>query len=498
MTMQPNLLGKAMARLLPAAAQPTTPQPLPADRRRRGARTEERGRAMNLLSRAGGPLSMSLRDLPFTDPLTAAVLDAPRRTATLLLAACFVFFGALLAWAHMARLDEIARGDGQVVPSSRKQMVQSLEGGIVSELHVREGARVEKGQVVLTIDDTGFASNLGEIEAKTLALTAELERLASELESPPPAEPRFSAELTQRAPRAVRNETDLFHARRESFESQRIVLAERLQQRRIELIESHEQSTRLQRNHVLLVKEHALKAPMAKSGVVPKTEMLQLERQIADLEGQIKIAAQAIPRAEAAVREAQQLHQEQRLAFNREAQRELNQRRAELSVLEQTIRGAKDRVARASVRSPVTGIVNKLHVTTVGGVVKPGEPLIEITPVEDSLLVQARLRPQDIAFVHPGQKALVKITAYDFSIYGGLEGKVEQISPDSFTDERTREPYYQLTVRTERSALVGGGKSLPIMPGMIATVDILTGEKSVLDYLLKPINKARQEAMRER
>lgn len=422
--------------------------------------------------------------------------DAPLPSKSPLLIACATFLFAFIAWASWATLEEVTRGDGQVIPSSRKQVLQSLEGGIVKELFVREGARVQKGEVLLRIDDTGFSSNLGELESKQQVLQVQVVRLLAERDLKDTL--TYSSELATKVPDLVSSEVSLFEARRNNLTSQVAVLEERLAQKRAELVELNESRERLKKTLAIAREEQALKAPMAKQGIVPKTDVLLLDRTVADLEGQLATTAHSVPRVEAAIREAERLMEDARLAFKRDAQKEFNERSAELRIVDQSIMAARDRVVRADIRSPVSGIVNTLHVTTIGGVVRSGEPLIEITPIDDSLLVQAKIRPQDIAFIHPGQKALVKITAYDFSVYGGLEGTVDVISADSVYDETRKENVYLITVRTTEKALKKGDKELPIIPGMVASVDVLTGEKTVMSYLLKPINKARQEAMRER
>ena len=231
---------------------------------------------------------------------------------------------------------------------------------------------------------------------------------------------------------------------------------------------------------------------------MPKTDFIRLKREIADLDGQITSASESVPRLEAAIREAEALAKEQTLKFRQDAQIELSARTGELAVVFESIRAARDRVVRADVRSPVDGIVNSLSVNTVGGVVRAGATLVEIVPVEENLLIEAKVRPSDIAFVRPDQAALVKITAYDFSIYGGIDGVVEKISADSSMDEVSREVFYLVTVKTLSNQLGDQRNKQSIIPGMVASVDILTGKKSVLDYLLKPLNKARYEALRER
>ncbi len=410
--------------------------------------------------------------------------------------ACAAFFAAFVIWASWASLDEVTRGDGQVIPSSRKQVVQSLEGGIVKELFVREGARVQKGDILLRIDDTGFSSNLGELESKQQVLQVQVVRLLAERDLKEKL--TYSPDLEAKVQDLVASEVSLFEARRNNLASQVSVLQERLAQKQAELVELNESRERLKKTLAIAREEQALKAPMAKQGIVPKTDVLLIDRTIAELEGQLATTAHSVPRVEAGIREAERLIEDARLAFKRDAQKEYNERSAELRIVEQSIMAARDRVVRADIRSPVSGIVNTLHVTTIGGVVRSGEPLIEITPIDDSLLVQAKIRPQDIAFIHPGQKALVKITAYDFSIYGGLEGTVDVISADSVYDETRKENVYLITVRTTEKVLKKGDKELPIIPGMVASVDVVTGEKTVMSYLLKPINKARHEALRER
>ncbi|MGI9383378.1 MAG: HlyD family type I secretion periplasmic adaptor subunit [Methyloligellaceae bacterium] len=437
-------------------------------------------------------------DLQFIRDAEAALRDAPSRASTYFLIACASLFVIFVTWAYFAELEEVTRGDGRVIPSSKTQIIQSLEGGIVKNLFVREGDKVKKGQVLVRIDDTGFSSEFGELQAKQLSLLVQISRLRTEASSAEAKEVQFPADLGEKAADVVRNEVTLFNIRRSNLENQVSVLNERLQQRKQELAELKEGQKRYSDGLAIANKELSMKAPLAKRGIVSKTDVLKLEREISDLRGQLATNGQSMPRVEASIREAERLIQEQKLTFRQTAQTELNTKLGELSIVQQSLKAAKDKVFRTDMRSPVDGVVNKLHVNTIGGVVRASEPLAEITPLEDSLLVEVRVPPADIAFVSPNQKALVKLTAYDFTIYGGLEGKVEIISSDSTIDEATKESYYLVTVRTNESALRKGKETLPIIPGMVATVDIITGGKSVLDYILKPIVKARYEALRER
>jgi adhesin transport system membrane fusion protein len=445
-----------------------------------------------------GTTDTERQDLDFARDAEAALHAAPPRTAGRFLMVCGALFATFLLWAYLAQIDEVARGAGRVISFSKRQIVQSLEGGIVKAISVHEGDKVQKGQTLLLMDKTGFSSDLGEIEAKELALQGAVTRLQTETANPDATEVKFPEELRRKAASVVQSEGALFAIRRSSLLNQLTVLNDRLTQRRQELAELRESRKRYQDSLQIAQQERSLKAPLAERGIVPKTDIMKLDREIVDYQGQIATADQSIPRIEASIREAKGLIEDQRLTFRQTAQSELTEKLATLEIARQSMTAATDRVVRTDIRSPVDGFVNKLHVTTLGGVVRPGEPLVEITPLEDTLMVEARIKPSDIAFISPNQKALVKLTAYDFSIYGGLDGKVQVISSDSTVDEKNEETYYIVTVKTTESALRKGEETLPVIPGMVASVDIMTGKKSVLDYLLKPILKARDEALRER
>lgn len=437
-------------------------------------------------------------DLDYASDINAAAFKGPPKITFIFLFTVSSLFIVFLVWAALAKIDEVTRGDATIVPSSKIQIVQSLEGGIVEELAIRVGNTVKKNQVLLRIDDTSFASNLGELKVRQASLSAQIARLQSEYERGASQSISFPEDLVRDAPDIVANERRLFKVRQDNLQNQIAILRDRLEQRTLEHAEQKANLARFEKNLSIAEEENTLKAPLAESGIVPKTDVLRLQREIADLQGQIDATRKIIPRLESAMREAQRQIDEQILVFRQNAQSELNQRQADLAVAKETMKAATDKVVRTDIRSPVDGIVNKLNVNTVGGVIKAGEDLIEIVPLADTLLVEARIRPADIAFIHPDQNALVKITAYDFSIYGGLQGKVERISADTVLDEVSGERFYTVTVRTEKASLGKGNEDLPIIPGMVASVDILTGKKSILDYLLKPIIKARDEALRER
>jgi membrane fusion protein, adhesin transport system len=451
-------------------------------------------------STSGGPVAWRRSRRPlraeadFVTGRAGADLHAPRGFAHLLLFVIVAFFAAFFAWASWAELDEVTRGDGKVIPSRHVQVVQNLEGGIVAEMLVREGAIVERGQVLVRIDDVRAASSLRESRTRHLALLGALGRLRAEVDETALA---FPPEVVAEAPQVAQNERALYHAREEALASELGVLRSQAAQREQELTELATRLEQLERSHALALEELEITEPLAASRVVSKVQLLRLQREVSDLAGELETTRLAVPRVEAALGEANRRIEERELSFRAEAQRELNAVQAEAAALAEVIAAEADMVSRTEVRSPVRGTVKQLFVTTVGGVIQPGADLIEIVPLEDNLLVEARVRPADIAFLHPGQPAVVKVTAYDFAIYGGLDAVVEGISADTITDERG-ESFYRVRVRTHDIALQEAGEPLPIIPGMTTQVDILTGEKTVLDYLLGPILRAKERALRER
>ncbi|NIB39683.1 HlyD family type I secretion periplasmic adaptor subunit [Pseudomaricurvus alkylphenolicus] len=422
-----------------------------------------------------------------------AVLEQSPRGGQQLLWAIALFFVVMLIWAALADVDEFTRGDGKVIPSSHVQVVQNLEGGILAELHVQEGQRVEPNQALLRIDDTRFSSSLREADVTLAQLKAKVARLDAEAEG----EPFDISALSDLEASVLDEEQAVFDSRRRELNSRNQVLHQQVQQKRQELSELEAKRNQLARSLKLLKSELNMTRPLADEGAISRVELLRLERQVNDLEGELQGAKLALPRAESSLEEARQKLNNAELAFQAEARREKSEAAAELSRLVETSDALEDRVQRTLVRSPVAGTVKQLLVKTIGGVIQPGMDIVEIVPTEDKLLVEARVRPADIAFLHPGQKAMVKFSAYDFSIHGGLDGEVVHISPDTIVDE-SDESFYLVRVETDRNFLGSESQALPIIAGMTASVDILTGKKSVLDYLLKPILKTKQLALRER
>jgi len=434
-------------------------------------------------------------DVEFMNDTTAAVLMQTPRGGRLILWMVFLFLLFALLWANWAELDEVTKGVGKVIPSSQVQIIQNLEGGILSSLLVAEGDAVEKNQILLQIDDTRFSSSLRETQLQFWALKAKAARLQAESEGKEFIAP---TDYLEKHPELVNQELTLFKSRQKQLATNRGILSDQMDQMRQEIAELRAKQSQLGRSLSLLSKELRLSQPLVDAGAISEVEVLRLERQVNELRGELESTTLAIPRAKSRLEEAEKKVSEIVIRFRNEAHTELNEVLAELSQLQETSVALEDRVKRTAVRSPVKGTVKQMLVNTVGGVIQPGMELMAIVPLEDSLLIEAKVGPKDIAFLHPGQKAIVKLTAYDFAIYGALEGKVEHISADTIKEEREDESYYLVRVRTEMNYLGTPESGLPIIPGMQAEVDILTGKKTVLEYLMKPILRAKGRALRER
>ena len=438
--------------------------------------------------------SASLQGQPLPEVNKALIEDAPR-VVRLTIWAIIAFFIFLLLWANFAVIDEVTKGDGKAIPSSKIQKIQNLEGGIISELFVKEGQIVEAGAPLIRLDDTRFASNVGETEADRLSMLLRVERLSAEVDDRPL---NFPEDVLKAVPGQAKSEESLYISRRQQLHDEIGGLQEQLIQRQQELREFASKQAQYRQQLGLQRQEINMSEPLVAQGAVSPVEVLRLKRAEVETRGQLDATTLAIPRAESAIKEVQRKIDETRGKFRSEALTQLNEARTDLNKASATGKALEDRVSRTLVTSPVRGIVNKLLVNTIGGVIQPGSDMVEIVPLDDTLLVEAKIRPQDIAFLHPGQEAIVKFTAYDYTIYGGLKAKLEQIGADTITDEDKKTTYYIIKVRTERSHLGTDEKPLLIIPGMVASVDIITGKKSVLSYLLKPIIRARAEALHER
>ena len=425
--------------------------------------------------------------------LEADELISRERThrARLVVRAALLIAAILIGWAAWAEVDEVTRGDARVVPSRQLQVVQSLDGGVVAEILVREGDVVEPGQLLLRIDETRATSGVRESAAQGIALrarSARLRALAEGVAFVPPS----AANDTERA--IVADERRLYEARREELANLLSINRQQLAQREQELAEMQAKRTSAQRGLELAQQELAQTRPLLATGAVSQVDILRLERDVTRSRGDMEQATAQIARVQAAIAEARRKAQETEFGFRNEARKELADVLAKLGALNEGAVGLADRVQKAQVKSPVRGRVQRLLANTVGGVVQSGRDIVEIVPLDDALVLEARVAPKDIAFIRPGQPATVKFTAYDFSIYGGMDATVDNISPDTVVDERGN-AFYLVRVRTAKSSF---SDKLPIIPGMTAEVDVLTGRKTVLSYLLKPVLKVREYALRER
>ena len=440
---------------------------------------------------------MKADDFAFANDLGAADRLEMPRTLRYFSLICLAMLVVGSVWAAFAILDEVTRGQAKVIPSRQMQVVQSLEGGLIQEILVAEGQLVKQGEVLVRIDDTVLGSQFGEARERRAALQARFARLEREARFSEAAGLSFPDGLEERFPAAVAAERALHEARVRKLAQEQEVLEQQVAQKTREQEELDAQRKRMLASKPLLERELAITRKLFSDRFVPEIEMLRLERQLAELNGQLEVNRVNLTRAEGGVREAQLKREGALVAFRTGAEEELTKTRADLAVLDEGLRAAEDRVRRTELRAPVRGIINRIHVTTVGAVVQSAAPLIDIVPLDDTLLVEAQVRPQDIGFIRPEQNAIVKITAYDSAIFGTLSGKVERISADTTTDPRG-DPFYRVIVRTERNNLDRAGASLPIIPGMVAQVEILTGRKSVLSYILKPARMLRDEALKER
>ncbi|NLX19601.1 MAG: HlyD family type I secretion periplasmic adaptor subunit [Desulfobulbus sp.] len=428
-----------------------------------------------------------------TDIRTTLLLQDPRG-GRLIVWLIGLFVLCFLIWAAWAEIDEVTRGDGKVIPSRQIQVVQNLEGGILAKLLVHVGDVVDKDQLLLEIDKTRFSAPYQESRASYLALKAQIARLEAETHDKPFNVPE---EVSKEKPEIGTREQKLYASRKDQLAAKLQMLQEQHTQRKQELAELRSKLDELRRTSGLLQRELAMTKPLVSQGAVSEVEVLRLQRQYSEMNGAIETTRIAIPKVESKIAEAKKAMESEQLSFHNSARSELNEAYAKLEGVSANAEALMDRLQRTAVRSPVRGSINQIKVNTIGGTIQPGMDLIEIVPLEDTLLIEARIKPADIAFLHPNQPAVVKFTAYDFTTYGGLEADLEHISADSITDKEGND-FYLIRLRTKQNFLGSKDKPLPIIPGMVASVDILTGKKTILSYLLKPVLRAKATALRER
>ncbi|MEO8281336.1 MAG: HlyD family type I secretion periplasmic adaptor subunit [Ideonella sp.] len=408
--------------------------------------------------------------------------------------AAVVIVVMLIVWASLAHVQEVTKGDGKVIPSRQLQLVQSLDGGVVSEILVREGDVVEEGQLLLKIDETRATSGVRESAAQGFALRARMARLRALAEGGSFKPPSMSNANDVQEQKILNEERSLYENKLSELNTMVSINRQQVQQCQQELNEMLSRKSSAERSMAMNQQELNKTKPLLASGAVSDMDILRLEREVSRSRGEIEQAGAQISRVQASIREAERKVQETELAFRNEARRDMADVMGKLNALNEGAVALLDRVDKSQVKSPVRGRVQRLLSNTVGGVVTPGKDIVEIVPLDDLLILEAKVMPKDIAFIHPGQQATVKFTAYDFSIYGGLDATVENISPDTTVDERGN-AFYLVRVKTAKPSF---SAKMPIIPGMTAEVDILTGNKTVMSYLLKPVLKARAYALTER
>jgi len=454
-------------------------------------------------------MKVSTQDLEMADDVYGAMLAQTPQVHRLTIWALAAFVLSFIIWAYFAKLDRVATGMGKVVPSSQIQIIQSLDGGILQQLYVTEGMIVSKNQPLARIDDTRFRADLAQQRQEVDSLRADIIRLRSELTSILVADvPNwklqikiakktliFPDDLKQNLPHLVERQQDEYQARLDRLSNQVAIQGQQIQQRYEESRELKSKIKTLEISYRLASREIELTRPLAKKNIVPEVELLKLEWSVNSIKGELNSIRLLVPKLKAAMAEAVLKRREAVLNYRADARAQLNELQGKFSRITEAQVGVKDKVEKALIISPVVGTIKTLHITTMGGVVQPGQVLLEIVPTEDKLLIEVKIKPKDIAFIHLGLPAVVKITAYDFTRYGGLKGVVEHISADTTPDENGNS-FYIIRVRTKMSD-IQGNQEMPIIPGMMTSVDVMIGKRTVLEYILNPVLRAKAMALRE-
>ncbi|MCT4657007.1 MAG: HlyD family type I secretion periplasmic adaptor subunit [Cohaesibacter sp.] len=398
---------------------------------------------------------------------------------------------AFLGWASFASIERVTRGSGRIVPLQQNQMVQHLEGGIMTALYVKEGDRVKKGDILLRIQNNFFSAELSQTKLEHKARLLRMYRLSAEIRGLDSLS--FPQELASSVPELVENELALFERRRETQAGQLKIFDDQIRQKELELAGHRVMTTGKSAERALIQERVESNRRLVKVGAVSKTDLLQLETSLAQIDTYLNSLKLTIPKTEAALSEIRERRQDLVLRTREAAANERNEVEVQLAKLQQAMTAMKDRSQRSDVRAPIAGTVNSVFVSTVGGVVRSGQNLVQIVPTESSVAVEARLSPKDRAEIWPGLPGIIKISAYDYSIHGGLKGKITEISPDALQDKKGQ-PYFRVRLEADVTSF---GADKPVVPGMIADVDILTGERTILNYLLAPIRRLQERALRQ-
>ena len=433
-------------------------------------------------------------DYEYMNSLSAAIIHTRPKTLHWVLMAFLVTITFFLIWASIAKIDEIARGSGKVVPNGQNQVVQNLEGGIVSEILIKEGDFVEKDQILIKISNEKSNSTAASNELKSFYLQAQIKRLESVLKKEPFV---FEASDNKDLQDFLKNENELYLTNKKQLESKIMILKEQIRQKENELKDARQTINHMKFSVDAISKEVEMTKPMVEKGIRSQVDFLKLQREQSDARQKLQSVVLSISKIDSEILEINKKIDETYQINDSETRQKLNEIITSLRDLEANSIASTDQVFRTIVKAPSNGIVQKLHINTIGGSIKPAQDLIEIVPTDYKLIVEVKVLPKDIAFIYQGQKAIVKFSAYDFSIYGGLDGHVINISPDTIT-EKDDKTYYLVRIETEKNFIGDKEKSMKIIPGMVADVDIITGKKTILDYILKPILKTKQYTFTER
>ncbi len=452
-------------------------------------------------------------ELDMADDLYVAILNEAPHLHRMVIRTLFLMLLAFIVWAYFATVDQVTRGSGKVIPSSQVQIIQSLDGGILQAMYVKEGMHVLKGQPLIRIDATRFRSDLAQQEEEIDSLQANIARLQHELGSIvindntdkwqqniqiKTSPLLFSLDLEKNEKQLVEQQRQEYQSRIDELNNQLDILARQITQKEQESKSLQLQLQTLKNSLIYIKKELNMTIPMAEKGIVSEVDMLQLRRKVNEMKGERSKLYSQITTSKSAIDEAILKRQEAILNYKKDVREKINTLSARLSRLSEAQVGAKDKVNKAVITSPVNGTIKSININTLGGVIKPGVDILEIVPTEDQLLIEAKIAPKDIAFIHPGLSAVVKVTAYNFTRYGGLKGTVENISADTSQDNKGNS-FYIIKIRTKHSNLIKvDGTRMPIIPGMLTSVDIITGKRSILDYILNPILRAKDMAFQER
>ena len=444
------------------------------------------------------------KDIHFVNSLYGQANEKAPFKIDFMLLTIVTFFICIIAWASVSEIDELARAEGKVIPAKKIQTIQNLDGGIVSEILVQEGEHITKNQALMKIDTIRFAASLEENQEAYFSSLAKRTRLRSQLKFDSKKSTMkkliFPKELSESNTDYISIEQKIYKHKINEYLNSIKTLQFQLDQKKQELKELHAKKRQLKVSINLLSQQKSTISRLVKSGSKSNMELLDMQNKYNDANGELENTQLAIPKAKSAIDEANSKIKERTSNFKSESSAELQEVETELKRIKARLVSDNDKLSKTIVRSPVDGIIKLINMNTIGGVVKSGDDLIEIVPDSDILLIEAKIDPKDIAFINPTQKAIVKLTAYDFSIYGALDGKIVKISADSIEEKNTQEhkTYYKVIIRTDKNYLERDGEKLPIIPGMIASVDIITGKKTIMDFILKPILKTQQNALHER